>query len=185
MYKDLGRSKPTYTTRDVYETQAVHETRNIYAARDVYATRNVYGTRDLYSTQDVYETRQVIEQREIRATTVTGTRDLSSYRSSLAAGIVHGQSFGVQVGNGLVTTVKFKDSTHIEVTNNGYTESIASTAQTANGEQHWSPLSTELITWTHPLRRIEPVAAASGAAGQTHVLERQARRIHLGGRLVQ
>jgi hypothetical protein len=96
-----------------------------FGQRDIYETRPVYETRDVYATRDIYETRPVYEDHDIYATNVSGTRDLSSFGGYANAGISNGSTFTVQVANGPITTIKFKDSKHIEVTVNGSTQSIA------------------------------------------------------------
>jgi hypothetical protein len=95
--------------------------RAIYGTVDVFETQPVYETRDVYATRDVYETRPVYEQRDIRATIVTGTRDLSGFARFSHAGIGNGADFSIQVGSGASTTIKFASSTRITATVNGTT----------------------------------------------------------------
>ena len=166
-----GIAKISYTGSGGFESRPVYESHPMYETRDVYETHNIYATRDVYGTRDVYETRQVTEQREIRATTVTGTRDLSSYNSIVTAGIVNGQSFGVQVGNGLLATVKFRDSTRIELTINGYTETI--TFNGTNGEWRSGLISA--------LNKIDNLDASFTADGKLQLTTAHAESLTLTG----
>lgn len=180
-YSFAYKTVPVFATQALTETRDLFEDRDVVAQRDVLATRDtfamrdivqqqaVYATRDVYSTRNVYETRAVYTDQAVYDTTLTGTRNLSTFSSISAAGIDIGADLSVKVGTGAAATVKFTQSNKISVTANGTTQDFTFTANDGSFRQ----------ALTTALNSISGLSASYTTDGKLKLRTSNAQSLHI------
>lgn len=127
-YEGVYAGRQRTVDEDVYEKHDVVRVDAVYEDRAVTEAQDVYEQRAVTETRSVYETRALYEDRAIMGTQVTGSRNLSAFRSAAQANIDTGADFSIKVGNDPLAVVKFESGSRIAVTVSGSTQRYSYTS---------------------------------------------------------